>query len=98
MGKQHLDALAILPRLLKGWRSGQRSGPTPDVLVDAARDLARWRVGTAPLLEVARTTVKGAAEIDAGGPLVHDPAAGRQGVALGTGVGVRARVIAEVRS
>jgi hypothetical protein len=61
MGKQHLNALAALARSLIGQRAGQCTGNLSGMLLDAARDLAGWRVGTATLLEMAGTTVKGAA-------------------------------------
>src|ERR671912_1314224 len=95
MGKQHLDALAALPRPLKGWRAPQGARDLPGMLIDAARDPAGRRVGTAALLEVARTTVKGAAQVVPVRAFIHDPAAGGQGLAFGTTVGVRLRVIAE---
>src|SRR5687767_8831956 len=97
MGKQHLDTLSALTRPFKLRRAGQRTGDLPGVFVDAARNLAGRRVGTAPLLEVAGTTIKRAAPIDASGPLVHNCAAGGQRLALGTGVGVRLSIIGEVR-
>ncbi|KFG69343.1 hypothetical protein JH26_10950 [Microvirga sp. BSC39] len=70
MSKQHLDALAALARPLIGRRAGQCTGDLPGMLVDAARDLARRRVGTALFLRRTGTTVKGAAQVNAGGALV----------------------------
>ncbi len=82
MRKLHLNSLATLPRLLEGWRAGQRSGDFSCVLVDAARDLAGRRVGTALLLEVTGTAIERAAPVDARGALVHNRATGRQDLAL----------------
>ena len=96
MGKQHLDALATLARPLKGPRAGQGTGDLSSMLVDAARDPAGRRVGTAALLEVARTTVEGAAQVEPVRAFIHDPAAGDQRLALRTGVGVRLAIIREV--
>ena len=67
MGKQHLNALAALTRLLKGGRARQGACDLSCMLIDATRDLAARRVGTALCLQLARTAVKGAAPVDAGG-------------------------------
>ena len=47
MGEQHLNPLALVPRLLEGWDAGQRSDEVAGILIDVPRDLALRRVGTA---------------------------------------------------
>src|SRR3712207_5717097 len=67
-------------------------------LIDAARDPACRRVRAAALLQGARTTVKGAAQIKPVRALIHDPATGGQGLAFGASVRVHLVVTAVVRS
>jgi hypothetical protein len=40
VGEQHLDALAVAPRLLECFRSGERPCDIARVFMDAARDFA----------------------------------------------------------
>ena len=47
MGEAHLDLLALPLRLLKALGTSERPGNVPGVLMDVARDLARWFFWTA---------------------------------------------------
>jgi hypothetical protein len=47
MSEQHLDALAIAPRLLEGVGIHKRASDVAGVLVDVAQDAARRHVGAA---------------------------------------------------
>ena len=64
MREQHLDALAVTARLLERLGLGERASDIAGVLIDAARDLARWLLRTASRLERARIAVGRARQIE----------------------------------
>src|SRR6516165_3335186 len=57
VGEQHFDAFPVAARLLKGLGLAKGSGDIAGVLVDTARDLARWLLGTAPQFERAHIAI-----------------------------------------
>jgi hypothetical protein len=54
----HLDLLALTPRLLKALSAGERPGNVSGMLMDIARDLARWFFWTALRFERAYIAVE----------------------------------------
>jgi hypothetical protein len=54
----HLDLLALTSRLLKAFGASERPGDVPGVLMDIARDLARWFLWTALRFEWAYIAVE----------------------------------------
>src|SRR4030095_1422135 len=73
-----------------------RSGNVASALVDAARNLAGGCIGAASGLQRARGAVQLAGTVEKRDPVVHEGAAGRQGLAGGTGIRVGALVVAEL--
>ena len=58
MCKPHLDLLALAPRLLEALGASERPGDVAGVLMDVARDLARWLLRAALRLEWAHIAVE----------------------------------------
>src|SRR5580704_14011527 len=56
--KPHLDLLALMSRLLEALGASQRPGNVSGVLMDIARDLARWFFWTALRFEWANVAVE----------------------------------------
>ena len=77
----HLNALAIAPRLLEGFRVDERPGHIPGTLIDAARYLTRWRLWTASGFELAQIAIELASSLEE--LLVIDDRAGRRQVLAG---------------
>src|ERR1700716_3758520 len=67
----HLDLLALPSRLLKTLGASERPGDIPSVLMDIARNLARWFLGTALRLERAYIAVELTGTIQKRLALVH---------------------------
>ena len=74
MRKSHLDLLALTSRCLEALGSSERPGNVPGVLMDVARDLARWFFGTALRFEWASIAVELARAIQKCLALVHGAA------------------------
>ena len=72
--KPHLDLLALAPRLLKVLGASERSGNVAGMLMDIARDLARWLLWAALGFERAYIAVELAGAIQKRLALVHGAA------------------------
>src|ERR1700757_2520220 len=57
VGEQHFDALTVATRLLKGLGLAERTSDIAGILVDAARDLARWLLRAASQLQRAHIAI-----------------------------------------
>ena len=71
MRKPHLDLLALAPRPLKVRGANERSGDVAGMLMDIARDLARWFFWTALRFERAYIAVELAGAIQKRLALMH---------------------------
>ena len=58
MCKSHLDLLALTSRCLEALGASERPGNVPGMLMDVARDLARWFFRTALRFEWASIAVE----------------------------------------
>src|SRR6185437_833725 len=105
VSEQHLDLLASMSDLFVGGRAGKGPGHVAGILVDVARDLAGWGVGTALGLEHTAITIALTGPVDAG--TVLGDAGSRRGIgameldqqlALGTGVAILLGIEGEVGS
>src|SRR5882762_10083809 len=67
----HLDLLALPSRLLKALGASERPGDVPGVLMDVARDFARWFFWTALRFERAYIAVELARAVQKCLALVH---------------------------
>ena len=74
MCEPHLDLLALVSRLLEAFGASERTGNVPGVLMDVARDLARWFLWAALRFEWAYITVELACSIQKCFALVHSAA------------------------
>jgi hypothetical protein len=70
----HLDLLALMSRLLEALGARERPGNVSGVLMDVARDLARWFFWTALRFERAYIAVELAGTIQKRLALVHGAA------------------------
>ena len=61
--KTHLHLLAIVTRFVESWGTIKCTGLIASILVDVARDLALWSIGTALRFERTCPTVVGAGEV-----------------------------------
>lgn len=71
MGKQHFNLLSFTARLVKGRRVIQGSGHVSTIFINVTRDLARWRVWAASLLEWAPVTIQFAGPVQPCAPIMH---------------------------
>ena|ERR1700756_2588885 len=71
MCKPHLDLLALSSRLFEAIGTNERSGNVPGMLVDVARDLARWFLWAALRFEWAYAAVAPAGTIQKRLVIVH---------------------------
>jgi hypothetical protein len=70
----HLDLLALMSRLLEAPGASERPGNVSGVLVDIARDLARWFLWAALRFEWANVAIELACAIQKRLALVHGAA------------------------
>src|SRR2546423_1236818 len=71
VGKAHLDALALVSRLEKGFRPHEPSRHVAGIFMDIARDLSRRRFGTALHLKHTDIAVELGGAIAKHGAFVH---------------------------
>jgi hypothetical protein len=98
VGEQHLDALALTPRLLEGRSFGEGPGKVAGVFMQAARDLANQRIGAASHFEPAGAAVQGASAVEQRRTVVHQRAARNEGLPCRTSIEIAVVIIAEVLS
>src|SRR6476469_1904300 len=91
----HLDLLALPPRLLEALGTGERTGNIPGMLMDVARDLARWVFRTAPRFVWAYIAVELAGAIQKRLALMYGAARPKL-LSTGAVVDVVARIIFKV--
>src|SRR5262249_41527883 len=96
MRESHLDALAIVPRLLESFSSGERACDIASSLINAARNLADRCVGAAPALGWTQSAIAHAAAVKESGSVIYECPGRRQIFADWTDVGVARRVVLEV--
>ena len=96
MGKQHFNLLSFSARLVKGRRIIQGSGHVSTIFINVTRDLARWRVRAASLLEWAPVTIQFAGPVQPRAPIMHC-AGGLQCLALRTRIQIALSIEVEVR-
>src|SRR4051812_48794628 len=95
MCEPHLDLLALTSRRLEALGSFQRPGDVAGVLMDVARDLARWFFWAALRFERAYIAVELAGAIQKGLALVHG-AARSEPLSARAVVDVAGRIISKV--
>ena len=95
MSEQHLDALAVVARLLERLGLAERTSDIASVFMDAARDLARRLLGAASHLEWAYITIELARPVKQL-VVIHDLACGREELACRARVDVALLVEYEV--
>ena len=96
MVKQHFNFLALTARLIKGRRVIQGSGHVSTFSTNVTRDLARWRVRAASLLEWAPVTIQFAGPVQPRAPIMHC-AGGLQCLALRARIQIALSTEVEVR-
>ena len=95
MREPHLDLLPLTSRLLKAFGASERPGNIPGMLMDIARDLARWFLRAALRFEWANVAVELAGAIQKRLALVHG-AAGPEPLSTRAMVNVAGRIISKV--
>ena len=95
MSEPHLDLLALMLRLLKAIGAGDRPGNVPGMLMDIARDLARWFLWAALRFEWANVAVQLARAIKKRLALMHGAACSTL-LSAGAVVDVTCRIILKV--
>lgn len=71
VGEQHLNALALATRLVKGRRVVEGPGDIAGILMDIARNLAVWGLGAASLFERTRFAVVLAGPVEQRAAVMH---------------------------
>ncbi len=95
MREPHLDLLALMSRLLEALGASERAGNVSGVLMDVARDLARWFLWAALRFEWANVAIELACAIQKRLALVHG-AARPKPLSARAVVDVAGRVISKV--
>ena len=95
MGESHLDFLAFVARVSEGRCLGQGANMIANILIDIARDPARWRLGTASALQRTGSAIWTSRPVIER-PAVMHPARGPERLAAGAGVAVMLGVEDEV--
>jgi hypothetical protein len=95
MRKPHLDLLTLTPRLLETFGASERPGDVLSVLMDIARDLARWLLRAALGFERTYIAVELACAIQKRLAFVH-PAAGSEPFSARAMIDVAGWVISKI--